>query len=241
MNKILLSLIFIVISFVGLAQESDSSKSVVPKTALQLKRINEINKFVNPKYSLLDSFYDETLINGLDLIIAVVSDTSERVGKDVPFNKIFVFKIKNSQLEMLDTSAEYEKYNFGPTISVDSDSLVVSDNVHRGSNSLTYKWDSTTNEYLLSKMEYESFGSVRRRGVDYMYNSDVIYDVKKQISIEDDYEEPEDYEGVAIHSKNKSHSKIKITHKKLPSTISLKLRDMEDPSNYDVYNKLYNP
>ena len=103
MNKILLSLTLMTISVVVLAQSKTNAIGVVAKPEPELKWITQINKLVKPHYSSLDSFYTETLINGLDLMIAVVSDTSERDGQPGDFEKIFIFKKVNNQLEILDT------------------------------------------------------------------------------------------------------------------------------------------
>ena len=226
MNKILFSLTLMTISVVGLAQSKTNAIGVVTKPEPELKWITQINKLVKPHYSSLDSFYTETHINGLDLMIAVVSDTSERDGQPGNFEKIFIFKKVNNQLEILDASAEYERDGRGPHVVADGDSLMVSHSFHRGYNELTYKWNSIANEYLLVRIEGESTQTFSKKGIIYFGRYNDFYDIKNQILTEESEEYPEEKE-------EKSHPKVKNIHKKLPSTISLKLKDMKDPNEYD--------
>ena len=159
-------------------------------------------------------------------MIAVVSDTSERDGQPGNFEKIFIFKKVNNQLEILDASAEYERDGRGPHVVADGDSLMVSHSFHRGYNELTYKWNSIANEYLLVRIEGESTQTFSKKGIIYFGRYNDFYDIKNQILTEESEEYPEEKE-------EKSHPKVKNIHKKLPSTISLKLKDMKDPNEYD--------
>ena len=233
MNKIVLSLIFILISFVGLAQQKTHWKNDLQDSTKDHIWANQINRIVNPKYVLLKknynySFYDYTDINndGQKEIIATVSDTIERDADAIPFNKIFIFKITNKTLEILDSSGEYEVDGRGPQISVNSDSLIITHGFHHGYDELIYEWNNAKNKYLLATIVNFEIEPFSKKGVDYTKYYTQTYEVSnKTLTMET--------EVFISENEKKIQSNKKIIPKKLPSTLSLLLKDLKDPSEYD--------
>ena len=239
MNKSILCLTLILISVVGLAQEKVYWKSVLQDSTKDCKWANQINRLVSPRYVLLagesHSFYEEVIIGGQKLVIAAVSDTIHYEAYDDANNKIFVFSIKDRKLNITDSSAEYQQDGFGPQVEIHADSLVIIHAHHLGSETLIYKWDSQVNKYLLSLIESSSLESYRKHpGLNDYWHYSQVYDIKKQVLIVKSGNR-QDKHAEDIWSKERS------IPKKCPSTFLLKLRNMKDPSDYEVYGKLLDP
>ena len=71
MNKSILCLTFILISFVGLTQENDYLKPFIQDSAKDCIWANQIDRLVSPRYILMTfalSLCEEIKINGKDLL-----------------------------------------------------------------------------------------------------------------------------------------------------------------------------
>ncbi len=155
MNKSILCLTFILISFVGLAQTKVYWKSVIQHSTKIYRWANQINRLVSPSYVLLKEDRAYSSYNSIDIdkdgqkeIIVSVSDTTKLGSTDDPSTKIYVFKIIQNRLEIIDSSAEYEVDGRGPQIGVHSNELSIIHSFHRGYNKLSYLWNSAKNKYF---------------------------------------------------------------------------------------------
>ena len=233
MTKSILCLTFILISVVGLAQVKVYWKSAIQHSTKNFKWANQINGLVSSRYVLLNEDRAYSSYNSIDIdkdgqkeIIVSVSDTTKLGSTDDPFTKIYVFKIKHNRLTILDSSAEYEVDGRGPQIGVHSNELSITHSFHRGYNKLSYLWNNAMGKYLLSSIIYSDIDSYIKRGVHYSKRLTQIYEVSKQtLTIET--------EEFISETEKEIHSNKKIIHKKLPSTLSLLLKDLKDPSEYD--------
>jgi len=232
MNKTLLNLLFILISFLGISQEKVYWKRYVQDSTSEYKWANQINRLVGPKYAFVGSSYFETSIKGQELVIAEVYDTSKSF--DSATKGIFIFQVKNSSLVTLGKPVEYKQDYGGPNILVKSDSLLMVDGLVNGGETLIYKFNSSLSEYLLSSIEKMEFvyrkGEFGKTGRFKGKEVNRIYEVnKKTLTIES-----EEYsDGIQDSTK----STKKVIHKKLPYNISLYLKDMKSPSSkeYDIF------
>lgn len=174
------------------------------------------------------SSYNEIDIDkdGQKEIVVVVSDTIEREGNGAPLNKIYVFKTKHNHLEIIDSSAEYEVDGRGPQIGVHPEGLSITHSFHHGYNELYYTWINAKSKYLLSSIVYSDIDPFVKKGINYSRSCVQTYEVSKQrLTIEKE-------EFIAENEKT-IHSSKKFIHKKLPSKLSLLLKDLKAPYEYD--------
>ena len=221
MNKILLLMTFILISYLGLCQDINFWKKYIQDSTIEFKWAREINRFISPRYVLLNStysFYNEVILNGQKAIITIVSDTMKNELNSYTNKKIFVFLEKNGKLKIIDSSSQFETGTKGPVISIKSDSLLINNSDKRETSHLIYKWNRD-NRYTLVLMNLSSSSPIEP------YN--LTYDVNNELLSKYVFEHKVD-EGKKQSIRKKQSDKL-IIHKKLSSNISLNLNDFKDP------------
>ena len=239
MIKLFFFVSFLLFSLLAFAQGKFYWKSVCAKTDSLNKWVENVNRLVGPKYVLLkepynDSYYEEIDIdkNGQKEVVVSVMDTIERttnLSNRALLNKIFVFKIIQNSLRVIDSSSEYETDGRGPQIMAKKDSLIITHSFHRGQYKYIYKFNKKAKKYLLSSIElFELLHFKKSPSMNDFWHYHERFDVKSKL--------------LTIESGNKRDSKEreiwskrKKIFRKIPSTFSLKLSGFRDPLNYDKY------
>ncbi len=122
------------------------------------KWVEKINQLVEPEgYFLLkadypNGYYKEFANKNGQKVIAVVTDTSKS-QEGIVYNKIYVFSIYGDQLKMIDSSSKYEVDGRGPTVYMNSDSLICTHTFHRGYDKLIYTYQPEQDKFVLSAIE----------------------------------------------------------------------------------------
>ena len=198
-----------------------------------------VNKFVGPRYVLLEENYGRCMYEEIDLdkdgvreLVVSVVDTAE-TESGIEKNKIFVFSISGDQLIMLDSSAAYETDGRGPHIEIREDSLLYHHSFHRGYGDLVYKFNRAVHKYKLVQVGY--FVMERFKAAPTMnefWDFTEKYDVASQRLIVKS-ENGDEEEGEKVIRKRR------IFQKPLPKTISVWLSGLRDPNeDYDYFEPI---
>ncbi len=119
--------------------------------------INEINELVGPK------FYFDTANNdyGDDFYVIdksnnnlIVSAWDTGIDNTRPLKKIFVLRMSDKKLAIIDTSSTFEVDGRGPDVHINTDTIIIDHGCHGCSDWNTYKFNKEEQKYLLVSLKY---------------------------------------------------------------------------------------
>jgi hypothetical protein len=116
--------------------------------------IMKVNKLTKPFcISRADSFYQHGYYKETDLdgdhvneIVVSAIDTADEE------NKIFIFKLNNGNLKIIDSSSAYIVDGRGPDVAVKNDTLEIYHNFHHGNYDFEYKFNRSIQKFELVSM-----------------------------------------------------------------------------------------
>lgn len=199
--------------------------------------VDSINKAIGPGYVLdVDtvppyhaySSFKEVDLTGDGKKEIVIAAAKQDTIENTDTNKIFVLERTGNQLHILDSSTGYDVDGRGPSIAVRGLTLTVTHTFHHGQDWVTFQFNREVKKYTLVTIGYEEVEpNAPKQG---RYTTTVReYNVTKQLA-------SESTTVGSYQDEIKETTTTKRTSKKLPATISLKLGDLKDPSEYgDVF------